>query len=317
MKIYKYADFKSAEKILVSESVRLNPPSKFRDITDSQINISKRAQRKTIKLIQNYAIFKGLYSFMFSLDLSKKFRGKRIVNLVKREMNIYLKYLSIKKTYKPMKFLNIIYWLCKKKDPNLEVTMEEAEEAYVRNTIPNIRNLRQKARITCFSKSETNLYCWGEYADGHKGVCFEFEDGRHFFQPVVYKRKSEEMDIYRATSKVLAYSLLGIRLTYQERDFADAMLRPFYIKNNDYKPEDEVRCVLSDNESERIGYYVQDGYSYLRMNIKRVFIGCKLANSYELLDFLRLCDKKGIPVSYMSFDNKNNKVISTTLNPDN
>ena len=316
MKIYKYSNLESATKIINQSRVLLNSPYNFKDITDSLINISAKTQKKTIKLIENYGMFKLLYDFIFSLDLSKPFRGKWLVKWVKWEMSIYLKALNKDKVYSPMGMLNLIYYLLRKKLPSIEELTKEAEYLYVNRTIPSIVSLRQKARISCFSKTPTNLYCWNEHANGHNGVCIEFDEDRTFFKEVEYSSKNEEMDIYKATAKILAYNVLKQELTYHEKQFADAMLRPFFVKNISYKPEDEIRCLLSDNESEKIGFMVEGSKAYLKMRITRVYIGCRIPNSQELLDFLKLCDKKRIPISYMNFEAGDKHLVALTNTPE-
>ncbi len=313
MKIYKYASLDTAFKILEQERVLLNSPYKFKDITDSLINISKKAERKTIKLIQNYGMFKGLYDFVHSLDLTKPFRGKGLVKWVKWEMKIYLKALSLDKIYKPMRFLNLMYFIFRRKLPEIEELMKRSEYLYATKTIPNIVGLRQKARISCFSKTPTNMYCWNEHAEGHNGICIEFEEDRSFFEDVEYANESAEMDIYYTTARILAHNLLNQELTYHDKDFAKAMLRPFFVKNISYKPEDEVRCLLSDNEPRTVGYVVEDRKTFLKMKITRVYVGCRIPNGDELLKFLKLCDAKSIPISYMNFNEKKNCVEEVTL----
>lgn len=317
MKIYKYSSLDKAIKIVDKSRVLLNSPYNFKDITDSLINISHKAQKRTINLIENYGMFLALYNFFYSLDLSKPFRGKWLAKFVKKEMSIYLKLLNKNRVYKPMRMLKIIYYLVKRKMPSIEELKLRAEYLYQNRTIPNIRSLRGKARISCFSKTSTNLYSWDVHGDGHKGICIEFEENRHFFKEVQYSTKEEEMDIYYATAKVLAYNFLEQDLTYHEKDFADVMLRPFFIKNISYKPEDEIRCLLSDTESEKIGYAVEGQNTFLKMKITRVFIGCKTPNSQELLDFLKLCDSRNIPISYMTFDPTNKGLKPITNSPEN
>lgn len=314
MRIYKYSNLESATKIIDKERVLLNSPYNFKDITDSLINISKKAERKTIKLIENYGMFQFLHDFVYSLDLTKPFKGKGIIKWVRWEMSIYLKTLSLEKVYSPMKFLDFIYWLLKKKLPKIEEITKDAEYLYTHKTIPNIVALRNKARISCFSKTPDNLYCWNEHANGHNGVCIEFEEDRKFFKEVEYTKKNEEMDIYNSTAKIIAYNVLKQELTYQEKEFADTMLRPFFVKNISYKPEDEIRCLLSDNESEKIGYEVEGDKTFLKMKISRVFIGCRIPNNNELLEFLRLCEKKNIPISYVNFDAANKRIVPVTIN---
>ena len=258
-------------------------------------------------------MFKGLYQFINSLDLSNKFRGKTIVKWIKWECSIFLKVLSLNKSYEPMRFLNFMYFLFQKKLPKIQELFQMAENTFRYKTIPNIIDVRQKARITCFSKTPENLYCWNEYAEGHSGICFEFEEDRDFFKEVIYSDKNEEMDIYYATSKMLAYDLLGERLSYRDKDFSNAMLRPFFVKSKMYEQEDEIRCLLSSNESESIGYVVENNKTYLKMKIKRVYIGCRTLEPQKLVDFLRECDAKHIPITYMDFDSQTNSFRKTSL----
>lgn len=310
-KIYKYANYEAAFKIINDERVLLNPPSKFKDITDSTIHISKKTTEKTINLMENYGVFRGISDVFESVYKDLKSFDKFIVGWYKFRLNILRKLLKKDKTYSSLPFMKSIYKLCAHKLPSLDDIRQISEFKFKNETIPYIQNIRSKARITCFSKSYDNIYCWNEHANGHNGVCIEYEEERNFFKEVKYENKSTDLDIYKATQKVLAYHFLKEELTYRDEQYSNYMLKPFYTKRSEYKPEQEIRCLLSDTESPSIGYIYEGEKRYLHMVPKRVYIGCNMVDSQRALELIKLCDEKGIPISYMSFDIFKGKMFAT------
>lgn len=309
-KIYKYANYEAAFKIINEERVLLNPPSKFKDITDSTIYITKKTAGKTINLMENYGVFIGISEVFDSVYKDLKSFDKFIVRWYKFRLNILKKLLKKDKTYSSLPFMKTIYKVFACKLPSLDEIRKASEWKFYNDTIPYIQDIRSKARITCFSKSFDSMYCWNEHANGHNGVCIEYEEDRKFFKEVVYKNKNSDLDIYKATQKVLAHHFLKEELTFQDEQFANYILQPFYTKRLEYQPEEEIRCLLSDTESSHIGYICEKEKRFLHMVPKRVYIGCNIIDGQKTVELIKLCESKGIPISYMNFDISKGKVFA-------
>lgn len=314
MKIYKYASFEKAKLILGQERVLLSPPTSFKDIYDSLLFITSSEKEKTIKLIDNYFAFKIISDFIKGCKYKLPFFQQRLINFVKWEMKIFDKATRLDKNYEPMLFMNFFSKVFRENIPDLKISYNEAVRVFNKEKFPEICSMRSKARISCFSKTYDNLHMWNEYCNGHNGICFEFEEDRPFFKEVEYSKKPFNLEIYKATSRILGFNYLNEMPTYRDKKLRDILLKPFFVKTDDYRCEDEIRCLLSDNEPNVEGYVAEKDGTYLKLKITRIFVGCRVPNSQELLDFLKLAQSKGIDISYMTPDPDYRKVVAVSYN---
>lgn len=131
---------------------------------------------------------------------------------------------------------------------------------------------------------------WSHYADGHKGVCleFEFENNKNFFE-VMYNKKRKKLDL-----KELLYKKFYM-LNQNEQIPDEALIKllsfPFIVKYKDWNYEEEVRCIKSLSEGleelskgkylcsieERLIKYIWDVISRKKMKIRlEIFVKKKV-----------------------------------------
>lgn len=309
MDVYKYCSLASALKIVKSGAVVLNAPSRFNDPFDSRFFISNESRQKTIDLIHNYSVFIGLADFV-DHTIPKSSKVERSFFVLSRTKIEKTKDL-IRKTgcYEAVPFFDVALEKMSSIYPELDRSIKEMAKVLEEKIFPSIAEFREKARISCFSKRNDSMLMWSHYADSHRGVCIQFEENRHFFKDVVYSDERCDLDLLSAVSRVLAFGFMNTPIDMRDSKFADAILRPFFHKSKDWSYEEEVRCVLSNNEPKTGGYVFDGKNTLLSMNIKRVLIGCRASFDDTLNDLLLAAENRGIPVVFMKEDEKLLRIV--------
>jgi len=297
--IYKYSSLDSAIKIIKTSSVLLNAPSKFNDPFDSVLEIDEKDKEKSLNLIINYFTFKILCEFVENPDLKlKKTTDKVLINTVKGEVSLYRKLIAKQKNYDHLPFFDTMIRKISSLNEELNIAIETAKNKFENDTLPKITESRDKARITCFSKRNDSILMWSHYANSHGGVCFEFEEDRPFFKDVIYTDERPKINLYKAMSRILGYDFVNEKITYQDKNLIESILTPFFIKSKEWSYEEEVRCLLSDDELNTEGFEYRDGKEFLKMKISKIYIGTK-ASGEKLNEILKLASHRDIPVVFM------------------
>ena len=306
--IYKYASLNSAIKIIKNGSVLLNTPDNFNDPFDSIINITEEEKQKVLDLTINYFTFRVFCDFIKRDDLNLTKAQKALFNTIKLEVAAYTKIIKKAKTYNMLPFFNdMVNYFAEVNDDILAA--KEAVKAKLENEIiPSLKEMRSKARISCFSCKNDSILMWSHYADSHQGVCFEFEENRNFFQKVHYSKKRVNISLSDAISRVLAFDFVNEKISYKDKKFSKTMLKPLYTKSKEWSYEREVRCVLSDSEPNTPGFLWIDGKNFIKMKITRIYIGTK-AYGDNLSELLYLAENRKIPVTFMKEDENNFAIV--------
>lgn len=312
-KIYKYSSMESAIKIINKGSVLLNEPSKFNDPFDSKIVISEEDKEKCLELIYNYNLFVIFEDFVNRNDLKLHGIQRLLIGFVRLEVSCIKKMIKKRKKYEKIPFFNKIKKYFMNVSEDYAESIAESKNKFYNETIPKIIEIYNKARISCFSKRNDSILMWSHYANSHSGVCFEFEEDRPFFKEVNYSDDKVKLDIYSAIQRVLASSYLGEQLSYTDKEFSKIMLEPFFCKSKDWEYEQEIRCLLSNQESNTEGFYV-DPYTIkemLKMKITKIYVGTK-AHGKILDELIYKAQNRGIPVIFMKEDEEKYLIV-----PDN
>ena len=278
--IYKYANISNAIKILKSGKIILTNPLEFNDPFDSELLIKNEDYEKAIELIKNYCFFKVLSNKTNNKNI------KKMMNEIKKE-----------KIYKYNEF-NILGNFSKKNDIN-----------FINNIKKKVDEIRNSALIGCFSKTNNNILMWSHYADSHKGVCIEFEEERkNIFKDVSYSETREYFDINFVVSKLLAFDFLNKKYDLNDNALFDKIMKPFYVKSKDWEYEQEIRCVLSNNECPK---NIDDKKYGIDMKIKKIYLGIRVENNDELKELIEIAKEKNVEIVYMKED-KNKFAVSST-----
>lgn len=299
MKMYKYCSVNTAYEILKKNRVLLNEPSHFNDPFDSIIKINEEDRKKSSELIVNYMMFDKL------IKMAKKAKLTGFQHALLHSIEEKLEFCKalIKKTNRYdvsfEEFNDVLKRLLHNKAEYASL-LKRADEIY-EGVVSKIEKIKDKARISCFSARNDSILMWSHYADSHTGVCLEFEEDRKFFKKVLYSDDKHYFELYDISSICLAHHFTKTPMTFQEEQYADKMLKPFYTKSTDWSYEKEIRCVLSNDEPNTPGYIYDDNKCFLTMNITKVLIGTR-ANPKEINRLLLLAKRRNVPVVFMKED---------------
>lgn len=307
-KLYKYINAADAIKILENNTIVYNNPLNFNDPFDSKIYIDEKQYKKAMNLIVNYVYDREYKKFIY--EIYPKLATKKDRTLIKSNFltyKVYEKNAEMTKKYIPIKVKKNIdraALICQKLGKFSQNQQEELDklnektmhykEIISEEFKTELRNVDSKIIVTCFSKKNNEILMWSHYADGHKGVCieFEFKNNQDFFE-VVYNKKRKKLNL-----KELLYRIFYM-MNQNEQTPDEALIKllsfQFIVKSRkDWNYEEEVRCIKSLNEGLKElskGKYLCS----IEGKINRIYLGCNISKENE--DVIRnLCQVKGIEV---------------------
>lgn len=305
MKFYKYTSMSNAIKIIKSGSVILNNPKNFNDPFDTNLIIDEKDKRKALDLMYNYYLFKSFKELINREDIKLSKRQKALFTILKKECSAYDFLLKKTTEYTKIANFNKGIKIIEKNNPEFEKLVDDFEKGF-EDIIKNaINQVREKMLITCFSKRNDSILMWSHYGNSHTGVCFEFEDDRNIFQDVVYSEKRPHLCVENLVARYLICDYKKEKFDFKDDAYFKDLMNLFFIKQKDWKYEQEIRCILSEEDKDVV--YNEDKY-FLRMNISKIYIGTKACGE-NLNDLIKRANNRGIPVVFMQEDPKLFKII--------
>ena len=191
--IYKYLSYENAIKTLGNNSVVLNNPLNYNDPFDCVIDIDEKDEEKTIQLLIEVAFVKEIAKLLNRKDIKIKWYLKPIFWFDKTMINFILKITKKERKYTPIPtinpVINFILKLAEAQDINVAESIKELEMQFINDLLPKIKELRNKALVSCFSERNDSILMWGHYADKHKGVCIGYKKPEQYFYDIEYSFK--------------------------------------------------------------------------------------------------------------------------------
>lgn len=315
MKLYKYTSVSSATKIIKSSSVILNNPEKFNDPFDSNIFIKKENKKEAFDLIYNFYLYKNIKNVIDNKNIKFRQTQRQELLLIKSKCNSYEKsilnnmndneynknlledILKLFEKFIPKKFI-----------PNFKELKDNLEKESNKIIDQMIYNIKSKLLITCFSKKNDSILMWSHYGDSHKGVCFEFEEDRDIFKEVKYTDERSKLNLKKLVERYLMCEFKNEECDLSEDEYQKSIIEQFFTKQNDWSYEQEIRCVLSKDNTSLDDFYYENGNYFLKMKIKKIYIGSK-ASGETLNDLISRALKRKIEVVFMKEDEDYFKII--------
>lgn len=300
MKIYKYTSLSSAIHILRDGGVVLNNPKIFNDPNDCSFVQSKSDKEKIEKLITNYFVYKTLSELASSHKNALNKTSRIILVPIQKEMNAMKKILRKNPYFERIPGFKLIAKTFESKSEEINSSVTKAKKDFENLIEEIVKNVKENALISCFSKRNNSVLMWSHYANSHKGVCIEYERPETTdFKDVKYRKNRPSIKMYKAVSHAIALDILGNKVVKdQVAEELKTVLDPFFIKSTDWRYEEEVRCLYSNSKlNEGISF---DGEKYtLNMGYPTaIYVGCK-ASGDELDHLVKLATNRGIPVLFM------------------
>lgn len=201
-----------------------------------------------------------------------------------------LKYSSLRNTNDPKEYQDVQFNIAG------NVVCKDYTKELGTETISNISRLwKDKSRILCFCQNSENNHnhgihgysksrMWSQYADNHKGLCFVFSKealGKHisntmnpneyeiFFENVIYEQKRIQCRTLDRDN-ILKYG----PEEYAYKHLINNYKELFFLKNYDYKDENECRLVLISKNN-------NPDYLDISSSLQGIIIGDACPNTYN------------------------------------
>ena len=297
-KIYKYTSLESAIKILESNAVALNNPQNYNDPFDSVIDFDDGDIERSISIVVEYYLIQEFLKLLNNKNIKVGFLTKLIMKWDRFGINLNLKISKKNKYYDSIpgaqaltKF--VVRYAAQKGDNSFD----ELKEKFTSEIIQKVKEVRNNALISCFSKRYDSILMWSHYGDKHKGICIEFDRLEKDFLDVKYSKKRCKFDLEDTTRRVLGYMLSNEEVDVNDKGLIRCISKPFIVKSLDWKYEEEVRCILSPNSED---VFTLEELSLYKMptNISKIYIGCKVdKTSEEYKNLITLANNKNVMIS--------------------
>lgn len=301
--IFKYSTYDVALEIIENNSVLLNNPETYNDPFDSIIEFNKKDEDKVIELLIEIAFVKFAYELCYKKTLKFKWFLKPIIWLDKLILSLEFRFAKKNHYYFSDPLIKIISKTILKsaKNQNFDALKSFENEKYklLNEQLPEIKNIRKKALISCFSKCNDSILMWGHYGEKHKGVCIEFERPKYNFYDVKYRNKRQNFPLYDITCIISSYLLNNEKIPENNYDLINKGLSSLLSKAKCWSYEKEVRCIFANNNAN----FKNDQFYKMPTKIKGIYLGCKISkeNKANILEILK---EKDIPV-YQFTESKN------------
>ena len=177
-----------------------------------------------------------------------------------------------------------------------ENSFDELKEKFTNVIIQKVKDARNNALISCFSKRYDSILMWSHYGDKHKGICDEFDRPDKDFLDVKYSNKRCKFDLEDTTRRMLGYMLSNEEVDVNDKGLIRCISKPFIVKSLDWQYEEEVRCILSPN-CEGVSTLEELSLYKMPTNISKIYICCKVnKTSEEYIKLQQLACSKNIEV---------------------
>ena len=303
-KIYKYTSLANAIKILENNAVALNNPQNYNDPFDSVIDFDEKDIEKSMSIIAEFYVVQEFLKLLNNKDIKVGFFTKFIMKWDRFGIKSYLKlskknryYNSIPGVQTLSKF--IIRYELKKGG----LSFDELKNKFSKEVIEKVKEVRNNALISCFSKRWDSILMWSHYGDKHRGICIEFDRPNKDFLDVIYSKNRFKFNLEDTTRRMLGYMLSNEQVDVNDKKLIKCISKPFIVKSLAWKYEEEVRCILSSTSdgliNENLKLYT------MPTKITKIYVGCKVDNDIkEFSELLKLAlDKKITVVKLKTSDN--------------
>ena len=296
-KIYKYSSLENAIKILENNAVALNNPQNYNDPFDSVIDFDDDDVEKSISIVVEYYLIQEFLKILNNKDIKVGFFTKLIMKWDRFGINLNLKVSKKNKYYESIPGAKALTrWIVRYAAKKGENSFDELKEKFTSEIIQKVKEVRNNALISCFSKRYDSILMWSHYGDKHKGICVEFDRPDKDFLDVKYSKKRCKFDLEDTTRRVLGYMLSNEEADVNDKGLIRCISQPFIVKSLDWRYEEEIRCILSPNSE---GVIVGDELNLYSMptRITKIYIGCKVDNkSNEYEELLRIANERNIEI---------------------
>lgn len=296
-RIYKYTSLESAIKILESNAVALNNPQNYNDPFDSVIDFDDDGIEKSISIVVEYYLIQEFLKLLNNKNIKVGFLTKLIMKWDRFGINLNLKISKKNKYYDSIPGAQALTkFVVRYAAQKGENSFDELKEKFTNEIIQKVKEVRNNALISCFSKRYDSILMWSHYGDKHKGICVEFDRPDKDFLDVKYSKKRCKFDLEDTTRRVLGYMLSNEEADVNDKGLIRCISQPFVVKSLDWQYEEEVRCILSTS-SEGVTKLEELSLYTMPTKITKIYVGCKVDKaSKEYKKLITIAQEKSIAI---------------------
>jgi len=301
--IFKYCSTSTAKQILFNDEILLNSPINFNDPYDTDIMFDNKDLEAASNIIINYfmdlAVMKVIEEHYHSLPFCQKIIAAPAKLSLKLNDISNRKFHEYRPTINYSRMLDIFTSLGIKNGVvgsasrlALENIMTVKKNGIIEDELSKtIIDKSKDLVISCFSKKEDSILMWAHYADNNRGLCLELEN--EDFLEMYYSSEKSSMKIKKLMYKILWHYHMGSKFEIVKSDQSEYLLAiaPFLTKADDWKYEQEVRCIFNKNNIKVLKK--DDKYFYKMKAIKSITFGCRTPND-EKNEITKIALEKGI-----------------------
>lgn len=312
--IYKYTSYEDALKIIGNNSIVVNNPLNYNDPFDCIIDFDTIDEKKTIDLLIEVIFVKEMFKLITSKEIKLKWHQKPIIWFDGLMYKFMLWGTKKKRFYhsNPIfkMMFQLIITLASKNNEGVKESIEIAKTKFIEEVLPQIKNIRNSALVSCFSKKSNSILMWGHYGDKHTGVCIGFERPDNDFYDLIYSKKRTKFPLYDLACIISSYILTDENPDINDKNIIKKGLQPFLTKSNDWAYEKEVRCLFSMKSSDQFTSIGEGKYLYIMpTSITEIYLGCKIDKDNKE-NITRIAKEKNIKVyQYLASSDKYELIV--------
>lgn len=306
MKIYKYVSIEKALTIIESGRLLLNNPSVFNDPFDTNISRDKKDIDNVRKIIKGFTMATLVMQSAMNPDISEHVRNHPLFITVRKEYNALIKMLKKYPRFDGNFGFDSLYKMLGIKSNVFKEKIESEIKRFEVIASNSIEKTKRNALVTCFSKRYDSILMWSHYADSHSGVCIEYERPESAeFVDVIYSKRRPKMKIAEMVSYITALTITGDDFgVVKDQKLIQDTIYPFLVKSDEWKYEQEVRCLIT-TRSPLSNMIFEDGIYYYKMPMPtKIYIGCR-AKGKTMDRLIAVCKKKKIKCEFLKQDKDN------------
>ena len=171
-------------------------------------------------------------------------------------------------------------WSCEKKKQHIYI--DRVAKNKVRLIPINVDELQKTIQneindieVCCFSKTGLQIQMWSHYADGHKGLCLEFDD-----ELLLDRRHCDAREVVYQDKKVVTADILPEEPT-------ENAIRFIYTKGRLWEYEEEVRYIHKPELE-----YSNGNYPFNKQALKAIYFGTN-CTPHNIMEYRKLCYENG------------------------
>jgi len=298
--LYKYTNAEYFDSILENGGMlKLSDPSSFIDPNDCNFSVCEENLSRSFRMLTNVA-------FVCEFFNNPRY-GK--IKILSDEYKIIKKDISLTHIYEENPGINMIIKKCLKDRKPLNDLLRKSKSHFNETFTNIIETLKKRSLIGCLTPDNSNNLMWSHYANGHQGICIEYEfDDENELLNVVYSDNINNFDLYTVLKYIIPGKYFNDKnLNEMNQKLLDACYLPFLIKTKEWSYENEVRMIFNLNENSNI---VNNSgiWFYPNVKVKSIYIGCRMDKS-KREEIESKCRELNISIHHMMIEKGNNKLI--------